>query len=258
MSQAPGNPGSNDPTAESARRQPRMMLSGSTPRVPLRELPRPSQPNAAQVDVPGRGGGKENMPPGRRRFVHSGNDDKHDNPPRGPQRPRRALRTVASTRRPTTKTEKGQKRPLGRVALGEVHGNIIRLPKRQATETLDPDPDVVALRRALRAVIIQRAWRSYVRRRESNAPAIAAPSPKASKEWACEVIARWWRQVKTSKVPAQNKQIQQIDQTGQINQTTYPEYAEQMKQVEQKPRQKPAGQRPSIRQVDGLRRIRRL
>ncbi|KAJ5543497.1 hypothetical protein N7535_005921 [Penicillium sp. DV-2018c] len=246
MSQAPGSTGSNDLTAESSKRQPRKKPTGLKRRVPLQQLTLPSQPNVAQVDVPGSGPGKENIPPGW--IVEPGKDDDHAMPRPGPQHPRHASQRATSAGRATVKPDKAQKRPLARAALGETHGNIIRLPKRPATETTGPHPDAVALRRALRAVIIQRAWRAYVKRRDSD------------KQWACDVIARWWLRVKATKLPVQNKDIDQIEQTEQFNQSTHPNNAKggQAKQTQQKPRQKSAGQRRATRQVDGLRRIRRL
>jgi hypothetical protein len=255
MSQASGSTASNDPKAESTRRQPRKKLSGSTRRVPFQQLLNPSQPNATPVDIPGSGPGKENIPPGW--FVDSKNEDKHDTSRLMPQTLRRAPQNATSTTRATAKTEKVQKKAVSRVALGETHGNVVRVPKQLVTETPSPDPDVVALRRALRAVIIQRAWRSFIKRRDFNARAIAAAN--ARKEWACEAIGRWWRRVKVGKVPERTTQIEQTEQTGLLDQTNQKKPVEQTKQTQRKPLgKKSAGQRPSIRQSDGRRRTRRL
>lgn len=67
------------PPAQTKRQQ-KPMLPASAPKAPLQQNMRPPQPRASTRDIPGRGGGKENVPPGM--SVYASNKDKTTSIPR--------------------------------------------------------------------------------------------------------------------------------------------------------------------------------
>ncbi|KAJ5788665.1 hypothetical protein N7457_003655 [Penicillium paradoxum] len=232
------------PKAQSTRRQLRMPLTGSPRRAPLQQTLNPPQPGVTTIDVPGRGGGKENIPPGRPTEAKGKN--KSDDPPLVPGMTRRVVQNATPRKPATSKTKETCKVP-GRVALGETRGNIVRVPQKQVRDTPARDSRISRAKRTLSAVVIQRAWRSYAQRRNDHVRASAIAKVKT--EWACEVITRWWRMVKVRKLRQEAEQMEQMEQPQQI---------EQVKHTKQKPRCQSAAQRTPVRKSCGRRGIRRL
>lgn len=216
-----------------ARHQSRMSLARS--RRALQQTLNPPQPTVTTCDVPGTGGGKENMPPGM--STSAKNKNKADRPPASkttrqvPNAPRRRVSTQINATRKQSE----------RVALGETRGNTAAVPKRVA-DTPASNVPVSLSKRALSAIVIQRAWRSFLKRRNHHTRATVHAI--AREEWAHGVIARWWRSVKAGKPREQTETIEQMTQV------------EQVKQTKTKLR-KSAGQQPA-RQSVGRRGIRRL
>jgi hypothetical protein len=134
-----------------------------------------------------------------------------------------------------TKPKEGRK-PV-RVALGRTQGNVVGVPKKIAHSPPVDNAWASTLKHALSAIVIQRAWRSFIERRNKYACIIAT----ARVELAYEVITRWWRRVKACKLREQTEQVKLMERT--------------------EPRRKSAGQRSSVRQSQhnsGRRGIRRL
>ncbi|KAG0153324.1 hypothetical protein PDIDSM_5175 [Penicillium digitatum] len=220
-----------------ARRQPQKPLAGSTRRAPLQEDVKVLQAGAATVDVPGTGGGKENVPPGI--SVIANNNCKSENYSSESKMARLGGRNVTLSTRIKSNPKVTRSPPLKRVTLGETRGNIVTVPKKKEHAPPAENPSVSALKHAHSAIAIQRAWRSFVERRNKHVCAMAM----VRTEFACEVIARWWRGVKACKLREQTEQVKVLGRTQQTS------------------RRKSAGQRSSVRQTQhnsGRRGIRRL
>ncbi|CAG8893134.1 unnamed protein product [Penicillium egyptiacum] len=220
----------NSLISQRARHQLQKPLAGSTRRSPLQQNLKVIQARATTVDVPGTGGGKENVPPGL--SVITNNKSQLE------KMARPVLQNASFEKHITTKPEEAQIESLKRVALCETRGNVVRVPKRIDHSSPAENPLASALKRACSAIVIQRAWRSFTERRNKYACAIAT----ARTELACDVITRWWRGVKACKLREQTEQVKL------------------MERAEQTPRRKSAGQRHSVRQgqSSGRRGIRRL
>ena len=128
-----------------AKRQVRKALAASARRAPLQQSLRVPQVDPTAPDIPGTGGGKENLPPGKFTLLKD-KDRKSDDIPSKPRVARRtATNTTASqtpaTRQPrsttvatanqttTSRHRGGQKQPLRRMTLGETQGNAAMAPK---------------------------------------------------------------------------------------------------------------------------------
>ncbi|KAJ6125417.1 hypothetical protein N7471_012734 [Penicillium samsonianum] len=222
-----------------ARRQPQKPLAGSTRRAPLQQNLKVLQAGATTVDVHGKGGGKENIPPGFSVITNNKSKSEMHSPVSKMASP--AVQNPTLRIRITTKPKEAQVEPLKRVALGETLGNDVRVrvPKKIEHSPPAENPSASALKHGLSAIIIQRAWRSFTERRNKRVCAVAV----ARTELAYEVITRWWRGVKACKLREQTERVKLMERT------------------EQTPRRKSAGQRPSARQShhsSGRRGIRRL
>ncbi|KGO75403.1 hypothetical protein PITC_080890 [Penicillium italicum] len=207
-----------------ARRQPQKPSEGSTRKAPLQQSLKVLQAGVTTVDVPGTGGGKENIPPGFSAIANK--KIKSGNHPPVSKIACPAVQNASLKTRITTKPEKVRKSPLKRVALSETRENVVRVPKDIGHLPPAENPSASVLKHAYSAIIIQRAWRSFAERRDRHACAIAT----ARTELACEVIARWWRGVKACKLREQTEQVTPMEKT------------------QRAPRRKSAGQRSSVRQ----------
>ncbi|KAJ5206708.1 hypothetical protein N7472_003156 [Penicillium cf. griseofulvum] len=181
-----GNAEINSFKSQLARYQPQKPLAG-TRRAPLQQNFKPLQAGATTADVPGTGGGKENIPPWTSIARPAVQND--------------TLRT--------SKPKDGREKPLVRVALGKTQGNVVRVPKKIEHSPLVDNAWASTLKRAFSAIVIQRAWRSFTERRNKYACAIAT----ARVELAYEVITRWWRGVKACKLREQTEQVKLIERT---------------------------------------------
>ncbi|KAJ5617995.1 hypothetical protein N7537_003109 [Penicillium hordei] len=231
--------GINGLKSQHARRQPQTSLARSTWRAPLQQSVKVLQAGATTVDVPGTGGGKENIPPGFSVIANKKSKSKIHSPVSKMARP--AMQNATPRTRVSTKPKKARKEPLKRAALGETRGNVVRVRVPKKIEHSPPAETVWVspLERTYSAIVIQRTWRSFTERRNKHACTIATVRTKL----AYEVIARWWRGVKARKLREQTNQVKLMERT------------------EQMPRRKSAGQRSSVRQNQpnsGRRGIRRL
>ena len=232
----------NGSKSQHARRQPQTplaRLARSTRRAPLQQSLKVLQAGATTVDVPGTGGGKENIPPGFSAIANKKGKSKIHSPVSKMAHP--AVQNATPRTRITTKPKQTPKEPLKRAALDETRGNVVRIRVSKKIEQSPPAETTWAspLKHVYSAVIIQRAWRSFTERQNKHACAIVT----ARTELAYEVIARWWHSVKARKLREQAEQAK---------------LAESIKQT---PRRKSAGQRSSVRQNQpnsGRRGIRRL
>ncbi|KAJ6190840.1 hypothetical protein N7519_000861 [Penicillium mononematosum] len=223
--------------SQRARHQVQKPLAGSTRKAPLQQNFEVVQARATTVDVPGTGGGKENVPPGFSVITNKKSKSEDHSPVSKMARP--VVQNASLRARMTTKSKEAQIEPLKRVALGETRGNVIRAPKKIEPSPPAGNPLASALKRAFSAIVIQRAWRSFTERRNKHACGIAT----ARVELACDVITRWWRGVKACKLREQKQKAKLAEST------------------EQTTRRKPASQRRSVRQghqSSGRRGIRRL
>ncbi|KAJ5374202.1 hypothetical protein N7517_006208 [Penicillium concentricum] len=232
-----GNNEANSFKSQLARRQPQKPLARSTWRAPLQQSLKVLQAGATTVDVPGTGGGKENIPPGI--SANTNNKSKMENHAPMSKIARPVVQNTTPRTRIITKPKEVRKEPLMRVAPGKAQGNVVRVPKKiEFSSSLD-NAWASALMRAFSAIVIQRAWRSSKERRNKHACDIATVRVEA----AYEVITRWWRGVKACKLQEQTEQVKLKERT------------------EQTLRRKPAGPRSSVRQShqnSGRRGIRRL
>jgi hypothetical protein len=226
--------------SQRARRQVQKPLAGSTRKAPLQQNFKIVQAKATTVDVPGTGGGKENVPPGFSVIAIKKSKSEDHSPVSKMARPvvqKASLRACM-----TTKSKEAQIEPLKRAALVGTRGRQSpqkEVPKKVELSPPAGSPLASALKRAFSAIVIQRAWRSFTERRNKLACGIAM----ARVELACEAITRWWRGVKACKLREQKQKAKLAEST---EQTT--------------PR-KPASQRRSVRQghrSSGRRGIRRL
>ncbi|KAJ5976894.1 hypothetical protein N7501_000236 [Penicillium viridicatum] len=229
----------NGSKSQHARRQPQTPLARSTRRAPLQQSLKFLQAGATTFDVPGTGGGKENIPPGFSAIANEKSKSKIHSPVSKMAHP--AMQNATPRTRITTKPKQARKEPPKPVALDEARGNVVRIRVSKNIEQPPPAETTWAspLKHVYSAVIIQRAWRSFTERQNKHACAIVM----ARTELAYEVIARWWRSVKARKLREQAEQVK---------------LAESIKQT---PRRKSAGQRSSVRQNQpnsGRRGIRRL
>lgn len=229
----------NGSKSQHARRQPQTLLTRSTQRAPLQQSLKVLQTGATTVDVPGTGGGKENIPPGFSVIANKRSKSKIHSPVSKMARP--AVQNATPRTRITTKPKQARKEPLKRAALDETRGNVVRIRVSKNIKHSPPAETTWAspLKHAYSAIVIQRAWRSFRERQTKQSCAIVTPRT----ELAYEVIARWWHGVKARKLREQAEQVK---------------LAESIKQT---PRHKSAGQRSSARQNQpnsGRRGIRRL
>ncbi|KAJ5503581.1 hypothetical protein N7463_006455 [Penicillium fimorum] len=232
-----GNTEVNGRKSQLARRQPQKRLAASPWRAPLQQSFKFLQAGVTTIDVPGTGGGKENIPPGI--SVNTKNKSKLENHAPISKIARPAVQNATPRARLTTKPKEGRTGPLTRAALGETKGNVVRVPKKIEHSPPADNAWASTLKRAFSAIVIQRAWRSFKERRNKHAYDIAT----VRVELAYEVITRWWRGVKACKLREQTEQVKPKERT------------------EQTPRRKSAGQRSSVRQShqnSGRRGIRRL
>ncbi|OQE38982.1 hypothetical protein PENCOP_c007G07501 [Penicillium coprophilum] len=219
-----------------ARRQPQKPLARPTWRAPLQQSLKVPQAGATSVNVPGTGGGKENIPPGISINTNSKSKSKLENHVSMSERARLGVQNTTCGTRLTMKPKEARTDPPTRVALGKTQGNVIRVPRKIEHPPPVDSAWTSALKRAFSAIVIQRAWRSFKERRDKQTCAIATAR-------AYEVIVRWWRGVKACKL---QEQVQQV----KLKQRT-----------QETPRQKLPGQRSSVRQShrnSGRRGIRRL
>ncbi|KAJ5400967.1 hypothetical protein N7465_011456 [Penicillium sp. CMV-2018d] len=229
----------NGSKSQHTRRQPQTSLARSTRRGPLQQSLKVLQAGATTVDVPGTGGGKENIPPGLSAVANEKSKSKIHSPVS--KMAHTAMQNATPRIRITTKPKQARKEPLKRAALDETRGNVVRIRVSKNIEHSPPAETTWAspLKHAYSAIVIQRAWRSFTERQNKHACAIVT----ARMELAYEVIARWWHSVKARKLREQAEQVK---------------LAESIKQT---PRRKSAGQRSSVRQNQpnsGRRGIRRL
>ncbi|KAJ5823966.1 hypothetical protein N7447_006306 [Penicillium robsamsonii] len=232
-----GNTEINDFKSQLARPQPQKPLARSTWRAPLQQSLKVLQAGATTVDVPGAGGGKENIPPGI--SINANNKSKLERHAPISKIARPAVQNTAPRARITTKPKEVRKWPLTRAALGETQANAAKVPQKIEHSPPADNAWASALKRAFSAIVIQRAWRSFKERRNKHVYDIAT----IRVELAYEVITRWWRGVKACKLREQTEQVKLKERT------------------EQTPRRKSAGQRSSVRQShqnSGRRGIRRL
>lgn len=225
--------------SQHARRQPQTPLTRSTRRAPLQQSLKVLQAGATTVDVPGTGGGKENIPPGFSIVANKKSKSKIHSPVS--KMAHSAVQNATPRTRITAKPKQSRKEPLKRAALDETRGNVFRIRVSKNIEHSPPAETTWAspLKHAYSAVVIQRAWWSFKERQNKHARAIVTPRT----EWAYEVIARWWHSVKSRKLREQAEQVK---------------LAESIKQT---PRRKSAGQKSSVYQnqpKSGRRGIRRL
>ncbi|KGO43172.1 hypothetical protein PEXP_029190 [Penicillium expansum] len=223
--------------SQRTRRQPQKPLAGSNRRAPLQQNLKVLQAGATIVDVPGTGGGKENIPPGFSVINNKKSKSGNHSPVSKMARP--TMQNSTFRTHITAKPKEPRKDPLKRVALGETRVNAVGVPKKIGHPPPAENPSASALKHAFSAIVIQRAWRSFTERRNKYACAIAT----ARTESACEVITRWWRGVKACKLREQTEQVKLMAKT------------------QHTPRRKSAGQRSSVRQNQpnsGRRGIRRL
>ncbi|KAJ5964141.1 uncharacterized protein N7479_004017 [Penicillium vulpinum] len=220
-----------------ARRLLQKPLAGSTRRAPLQQSLKVLQAGATTVDIPGTGGGKENIPPGI--FVNINNKSKSENHLLVSKIARPAVQNAILRTRITARPKEERKGPLKRVALVETRGNVVRVPKNIEYSPPFNNDRASALKRTFSAIVIQRAWRSFIKQRDEHACAIAT----ARAALAYEVITRWWRSVGACKLQEPTEQMKLQERP------------------EQPPRRKSAGQRSVVRQShhnSSRRGIRRL
>ncbi|KAJ5274970.1 hypothetical protein N7497_005581 [Penicillium chrysogenum] len=220
--------------SQRARHQVQKPLAGSTRKAPLQQNFKLFQARATTVNVPGTGGGKENVPPGFPVITNKRSKSEDHSPVSKMAHP--VVQDASLRACMATKSKEAQIEPLKRVALGETRGNVVR---RMEPSPPAGNPLASALKQAFSAIVIQRAWRSFIERRNKNACDIAT----AKVELACEVITRWWHGVKACKLREQKQKAKLAENT------------------EQTSRRKPASQRRSVRQghqSSGRRGIRRL
>ncbi|CAG8144541.1 unnamed protein product, partial [Penicillium nalgiovense] len=223
--------------SQRARHQVQKPLGGSTHKAPLQQNFKVVQERATTVDVPGIGGGKENVPPGFSVIANKKSRSEDHSPVSKMARP--VVQNASLRACMTTKSKEAQIEPMKRVALGETRGNVVRVPKKIGSSPPAGNPLASASRRAFSAIVIQRAWRSFKERRSKHACDIATPRV----EMACEVITRWWRDVKACKLREQKQKVKLAESTEQLT------------------RHKLASQRHSVcqgHQSSGRRGIRRL
>lgn len=229
----------NGSKSQHARRQPQPLLTRSTRRAPLQQSLKVLQTGVTTVDVPGTGGGKENIPPGFSVIANKTSKSKIHSPVSKMARP--AVQNATPRARITTKPKQARKEPLKRAALDETRDNVVRIRVSKKIEHSPPAKTICAspLKHAHSAVVIQRAWRSFTERQNKQLWATVTPRT----ELAYEVIARWWHGVKARELREQAEQVKLADS------------------IKQTPRRKSAGQRSSVRQNQlnsGRRGIRRL
>ncbi|CAI7622367.1 unnamed protein product [Penicillium glandicola] len=228
---------SKDAGVNSFRCQPQKALAGSERRAPLQQNLKALQAGATTVDVCGTGGGKENIPPGI--SVKTNNRSKSENHSPMSKMARPAVQNAPLRTRITTKSKEVPKERLKRVALGGTRGNIVRVPKKIEHSPPAEHPWASTLKHVVSAIVIQRAWRSFSKRRNEHACAITT----AKAELAYEVITRWWLGVKAYRLRENTEPMKPMERT------------------EPTPRGKSSSQRPSVRQKhhnSGRRGIRRL
>ncbi|KAJ5996108.1 hypothetical protein N7522_007768 [Penicillium canescens] len=129
-----------------AKRQARKSLAASARRAPLQQNLKVPQVDPAAPDIPGTGGGKENLPPGKFTLPKDKDPKSNDIPSKPRVTRRRATNattnltpatkqprstTVATANQTTIRHRGGQKEPLRRVAFGETQGNADKAPKEQ-------------------------------------------------------------------------------------------------------------------------------
>ncbi|CAI7614714.1 unnamed protein product [Penicillium viridicatum] len=229
----------NGSKTQHARCQPQTPLARSPRKAPLQQSLKVLQAGATTVDVPGIGGGKENIPPGVSAIANKKSKSKIHPPVSKMAHP--ATQNATPRTRITTKPKQARKEPLKRAALDETRDNVVRIRVFKNIEHSPPAETTWAspLKHAHSAIVIQRTWRSFTERHNKHACAIVT----ARTELAYEVIARWWHGIKARKLREQAEQVK---------------LAESIKQT---PRRKSAGQRSSVRQSQpnsGRRGIRRL
>lgn len=212
--------------SQHARRRPQTPLARSTRRAPLQQSLKVLQPGATTVDIPGTGSGKENIPPGFSVITDNKSKSKIHSPMSKMACP--AVQNATPRTHIRTKPKQTQKEPPKPVALGETRGNAVRVRVPKKIEHPPPAETawVPPWKRTYSAVVIQRTWRSFTERRNKH----ACTTVTSRTEFACEVIARWWRCVKARKLREQTNQVKLMERT------------------EQRPRRRSAGQRPPARQ----------
>ncbi|KAJ5455472.1 hypothetical protein N7475_010593 [Penicillium sp. IBT 31633x] len=251
MPQFSANSQLNSLKTRAVRRQPRKPLTGSARRTPLQQISTPPQPGANTIDRPGTGGGKENVPPGM--YPNTKTKSKSDQLRLVSTMPRQA---PSPRNRMMTSPKEVREELAKRVSLGQSQVNRVRAPKPSGTTPACTTRASLS-KRSLSAIIIQRAWRSFVQRRNDHAHTVAIAKVRA--QWACDVIARWWRSIKVSKLRGQIEQTERIQEIKLSKQTEQLEGTDQTEERTGKP--KPKNQkvrRQSARQSSGRRGIRRL
>ncbi|KAJ5550658.1 hypothetical protein N7535_001396 [Penicillium sp. DV-2018c] len=226
--------------SERAKRQMQNSSAGSTRRAPLQQNSKVVQARATTVDVPGTGGGKENVPPGSSIITNNKTKSEYHLTVSSMARP--VLRNTTLRECIATKTKEGRTAPLERGGSSESRDG--QHPQKAVFEKVEPSspaviPSTPALKRAFAAIVIQRAWRSLTERRNMHECGITT----ARVRFACTVITRWWRGVKACKLRGQKQQAELAVSTEQIT------------------RRKPASQRRSVcqgHQSSARRGIRRL
>lgn len=220
------------PQPRSFHQRPPVLASNR--KTPLQHSLKPPQPAASVRDIPGNGGGKENVPPGM--SVRANSKSKSTGSPRH-QMCRRADSNLVPTKSSRNRPGNIQKESHIRGLMTQAGSTPSRVPKPGHAVTLNIQAPVTSPRahqsfpkkqiasivvevvraywmllgdvdqkrdcstserdRDQSAVIIQRAWRSCIKRKQEHERATAT----AKMERAANVIARWWRGVKPSKKP---------------------------------------------------------
>ena len=220
------------PRLRSFHQRPPVLASNR--KTPLQHSLKPPQPAASVRDIPGNGGGKENIPPGM--SVCANTKSKSTGSPRH-QMSRRAESNLVPAKGSRDRSGNIQQESQIRGVMTQAGSTPSRAPKPGHAVTLSIQAPVISPRahqsfpknhiasivvevvraywmllgdvdqkrgcstserdRDQSAVIIQRAWRSCTKRKQEHERAIAT----AKMERAANVIARWWRGVKPSKKP---------------------------------------------------------
>jgi abnormal spindle-like microcephaly-associated protein len=144
-SQTSDNTEINSFESQIVKRQVRKSLAASARRAPLQQSLRVPQVDPTAPDIPGTGGGKENLPPGKFTLLKD-KDRKSDDIPSKPRVARRTATNATASQTPATRQPRsttvasanhtttarhrgGQKEPLRRMTLGETQGNAAMAPK---------------------------------------------------------------------------------------------------------------------------------
>ena len=122
------------PKAQGVGQRAPKILAVSTRRVPLQQSLKPPQAGASTVDIPGRGGGKENIPPGM--SAHPNMKSKPIGLPPVYETTGRTERNTAPTKNTQLKPREMREKPQTRTAISEARGNRFSVPKPQPQNTL--------------------------------------------------------------------------------------------------------------------------